>query len=47
MASTILISPFPAANHYTDVKKAVDFLHAWTDLDVALVTWDDWNPSLV
>ena len=46
VASTILLTPFPGANHYTDISRAVAYAEDTTDLQLELVTWDDFNSSL-
>lgn len=47
VASTVILTPYPAANHYTDFGKAMDYASDAMGIPLELVTWDDFNASLV
>ena len=47
VASTILLAPTPASNHYTDLARALAYMEEKEGWAPELVTWDGWDPSLV
>lgn len=47
VASTIILSPTPASNHYTDIAKALAYMQEHEGWSPELVTWDGWDPSLL
>ncbi len=46
VASTIILSPTPASNHYTDIAKAIAYMQDHEGWAPELVTWNNWDPSL-
>lgn len=47
VASTIIIYPTVASNHYTDIAKSLEYMQTHEGWAPELVTWDGWDPSLL
>lgn len=47
IASTLALAPFALSNNYTNISKAVEYAEGYLDHDLEIVTWDDFNPTLL
>lgn len=47
VASTLALAPLALSNNYTNIAKAVEYAEQYLGHDLDIVTWDDFNPTLL
>lgn len=47
VASTLALAPFALSNNYTNISKAIEYAERYLGHDLDIVTWDDFNASLL
>ncbi len=47
VASTLALAPLALSNNYTNIAKAVEYAEGYLGHDLDIVTWDDFNASLL